>query len=214
MYFIVVGCGKVGSHLARILSEEHNVVIIDRNSQSFQALKPIFNGVTITGSGLDMEILKEAGIERCDAVAAVSSDDNVNIVIGQIARRIFQVGKVVIRVTDPVKAEVYHNLGYEVINGSYLVAEVIRDKLIEGHFSTYVLESSEVSMLEVSITDQQAGRLVSTFNIPDKFHTCLIVRNGQPILPENNLAVHAGDHLIGIVRIAHLKQVRKILGIL
>ncbi|MCM8769395.1 MAG: TrkA family potassium uptake protein [Candidatus Omnitrophica bacterium] len=213
MYFIVVGCGKVGSHLARILAEEHNVVVIDRNAQSFESLKPVFNGVTLTGSGLDLDLLKEAGIESCDALAAVSSDDNVNLVIGQVARRIFQVPKVVIRVTDPIKAEVYRGLGYEILNGSYLVAEVIRDKLIEGHFSTYILESSQVTMLEVSVTKEQAGRRVSSFNLPQQFYPALLVRNGEPILPEANLAVHPGDRLIGVVKISQLKQVRKILGI-
>ncbi|HOJ40152.1 MAG TPA: TrkA family potassium uptake protein [bacterium] len=213
MYFIVVGCGKVGAHLARILSEEHNVAIIDRNSQSFESLKPVFNGLTITGSGMDLDVLREAGIERCDALAAVSSDDNVNLVIGQVARRIFHVPKVVVRVTDPVKAEVYRGLGYEIINGSYLVAEVIRDKLIEGHFSTYILESSQVSMLEVIVSKEKAGRPVSTFNLPDQFYVALVVRHGEPLLPEANLVVHDGDRLIGVVKIAQLKHVRKILGI-
>lgn len=87
MHFIIIGCGKVGSQLARYLSEDHNVVVIDKNPESFKFLGLVFNGITIVGNCINLDVLKEAGIEACDGIAAVTDDDNVNIVVGQIAKR-------------------------------------------------------------------------------------------------------------------------------
>ncbi|MCM8817780.1 MAG: TrkA family potassium uptake protein, partial [Candidatus Omnitrophica bacterium] len=131
MYFIVIGCGKVGSQLAKLLSENHNVVVIDKNPLSFQALQPVFNGITITGNCINLDILRDAGIEKCDGIAAVTDDDNVNIVVAQIAKKMFNINKCIVRIVDPVKNEIYRKLGYDVISGQRLIAAIIRDKLIE-----------------------------------------------------------------------------------
>lgn len=213
MYFIIVGCGKVGLHLAKILSEEHNVVVVDRDPESVAALKPVFNGITVVGNGVNLDTLREAGIEKCDALAAVTSDDNTNIVVGQIASRIFKVRKSIIRITDPDKSDLYRNLGHEVINGAYLVAEVIRDKLIERSFSTYLLESSRLSTLEVPVDSRRAGKTVADFHLPDDFSVIAVVRRDGPIIPSPSLPVQEGDVLIGVVRVGGLKRVKRFLDL-
>ena len=92
MHVIIVGCGRVGSQLAQILSTEgHNVVIIDKKAESFKRLGTDFNGIAITGIGFDPDILKRAGIERADALAAVTNGDNSNIMVSQIAKKIYNV---------------------------------------------------------------------------------------------------------------------------
>ena len=132
MHIIIVGCGRVGSQLAQILSAEgHNVVIIDKNTSSFKRLGPDFNGITITGVGFDPEILKRAGIERADALAAVTNGDNSNIMASQIAKKIYNVPRVITRIYDPLRADIYKRFGLDTIGTTTLVAQIFRSALLK-----------------------------------------------------------------------------------
>ena len=107
-----MGCGRVGSTLARSLEDRnHTVSIIDSNPDAFRRLGPSFNGTKVTGYGFDQAVLTEAGIERADAFAAVSSGDNSNIIAARVARETFGIQQVVARIYDPGRAEVYQRLG-------------------------------------------------------------------------------------------------------
>ena len=104
MNVLVVGCGKVGSRLARLLAQRgHNVSVIDREEDMFSQLGEDFDGVTVTGMPMDMDVLRNAGVEWCDAVAVVTPDDNLNITISQIVKTFFQVENVVTRISDPAR---------------------------------------------------------------------------------------------------------------
>ena len=112
MYIIIVGCGKVGSNLAKELSvNNHDVVVIDSDPDKFSQLGSGFNGKTILGVPIDEDILLEAGIEKADAVAAVSPDENMNIMVSQIAKEIFHVPRVIPRVYDPDRDIFFQQLG-------------------------------------------------------------------------------------------------------
>lgn len=214
MYFIVIGCGKVGSQLARFLAENHNVVVIDKNPSSFQALQPVFNGITISGNCINLDILKDAGIERCDGIAAVTDDDNVNIVVAQIAKKMFNINKCIVRIIDPVKNEIYRKLGYDVISGQRLIAAIIRDKLIEKGTTTYIIESGEITFLETLINGKQAGQRVSDLNVPDEFKVVVVVKNEGPVIPDDGYVVKEGDLIIGVARIKSIPKIKKILEII
>jgi trk system potassium uptake protein len=112
MYIIVVGCGKVGSNLAKELSIENNdVVVIDNDPEKFKLLGSGFNGKTVLGVALDEDILRQAGIENADAVAAVTPDENMNVMVCQIAKEIFKVPRVIPRVYDPDRDLIFQQLG-------------------------------------------------------------------------------------------------------
>jgi trk system potassium uptake protein TrkA len=112
MYIIIVGCGKVGSNLAKELSvNNHDVVVIDSDPDKFTQLGSGFNGKMILGVPIDENILLEAGIEKADAVAAVSPDENMNIMVSQIAKEIFHVPRVIPRVYDPDRDIFFQQLG-------------------------------------------------------------------------------------------------------
>lgn len=116
MYIIVVGCGKVGSRLAKALSDDnHDVVVIDSDPDNFNQLGSGFNGVTISGVPLDEDILKSAGIEKADALAAVTQDDNMNVTVSEIAKEIFNVPRVITRVYDPDRELITQQLGLTVM---------------------------------------------------------------------------------------------------
>ena len=112
MHIVIMGCGRVGSTIAHILEDQgHSVAVIDQDAEAFRRLRSGFKGSKITGIGFDRDVLIEAGIERADAFAAVSSGDNSNVIAARVARESFSVERVVARIYDPRRAEVYQRLG-------------------------------------------------------------------------------------------------------
>ena len=112
MYIIIAGCGKIGANLVKTLSDNgHDVVVVDPNEENFAQLENGTNCLTVTGMPIDEDVLKSAGIERADALCAVTSDDNVNIMTAQIAARLYRVPRVVTRCYDPEKDEVLRQMG-------------------------------------------------------------------------------------------------------
>ena len=115
MHIIVVGCGRVGARLAEMMDRDHTVAIIDESVHAFDRLPPKFRGRTLLGEASDVDVLREAGIERADALCALTTRDNMNIMTSQIATRFFSVPLVVTRIYDPPRAEVYRSLGMTVV---------------------------------------------------------------------------------------------------
>ena len=119
MKVIVMGCGRVGEQLARLLVDDgHEVAVIDYETSALARLGPNFRGKRIKGIGFDREVLIQAGIEQADAFAAASSSDNANIVAARIAHNIFHVPRVVTRLFDPQRAEIYRRLGMLTISST------------------------------------------------------------------------------------------------
>ena len=133
MKIVILGCGRVGATLASWMDKAgHKVSVIDFSSDAFQRLSPDFQGETLVGNGVDEEVLIRAGIKDADAFAAVTNGDNRNIMASQIAKEIFKVKKVVCRIYDPLREEIYQELGLETICptkvGARLIFEAIERK--------------------------------------------------------------------------------------
>jgi trk system potassium uptake protein TrkA len=123
MFVIIMGCGRVGARLANLLVERgHEVTVVDTNPEAFARLGPDFKGNTVVGTGIDVDVLRQAGIERADAFAAVTQGDNRNIMAAQIAKHIFKVPKVVTRIYDPARQDTYATLGLEAISPTIIGA--------------------------------------------------------------------------------------------
>ncbi len=130
MKVVIMGCGRVGAQLAAWLdNEKHEVTILDINPRSFARLIPTFKGIALMGDGTDEDSLRKAGIEKADAFVAVAPDDNGNIMAAQIAKHIFNVPKVICRIYDPLRAELYESLGLEVVSPTTVVAQLLKGKL-------------------------------------------------------------------------------------
>jgi trk system potassium uptake protein len=128
---VILGCGRVGSTLATMLDlAGHTVSIIDYTSDAFQRLSPDFGGETILGNGVDEEVLVRAGIKEADAFVAVTNGDNRNIMSSQIAKEIFRVKKVMCRIYDPIREEIYHELGLETISPTKVGAQMFFDAIV------------------------------------------------------------------------------------
>ncbi len=131
MYAIIMGCGRVGARLATQLSEAgHEVLVLDITSRAFWRLGPDFKGKTMVGTGIDVDVLRRAGIERADAFAAVTQGDNRNIMASQIALHIFKVPKVVTRIYDPIRQDTYAELGLETISPTVLGATAFMETIL------------------------------------------------------------------------------------
>jgi trk system potassium uptake protein TrkA len=214
MYVIIVGCGRVGSELAKLLSGEgHNVVVIDRNQASFERLGRTFNGLMLVGNGFDLELLKSAGITQANAFCAVTNGDNTNLVAAQVAKKIFNVPKVIARVYDPSRANVYKALGLDVISGTILFASMLRDKIVESRFSSYLIESGELGVLEIEAGKDLKGKLISQINLAGELIVATIRRVNGIIIPEPNTKVEEGDILLAVVKTNKLDKIKKKFGL-
>ncbi len=130
MKVIIMGCGRVGSYLARQLQEEgHQVTVIDNDSMSFDRLAPGFDVERVIGTGIDEDVLRRAGIEQADAFVAVTNWDNTNVMAAQVAKEIFGVRQVICRIYDPMREEIYRDLGLETFCPTVLGADQIHDML-------------------------------------------------------------------------------------
>jgi trk system potassium uptake protein TrkA len=209
MYIIIVGCGRVGSELAKLLSAEgHDVVVIDKNQASFERLEDAFNGLTLVGNGFDLELLKNAGIEKADAFCAVTNGDNTNLISAQVAKKIFKIPKVFARVYDPARAHIYAALGLDIMSGTVLFAAMLRDKIIESRFSSYLIETKELGVIEIEVKKNFAGKTVQDINIPQEFLVVAIRRLQGVLIPEPSTVLKDKDVVMAVVKVASLKKIK------
>lgn len=200
MNVIVVGCGRVGSQLATLLSVEgRNVVVIDKDPESFKRLGTLFNGVTIKGLGFDEDILEEAGIRECDAFAAVTNYDNTNLMAAEVARKIFDVPHVVARLYNPVRERTYQQLGLDYVCGTTLVAEVLLDKIKAGH-GHHIASVGDVEVVQFRASSAVEGKKVSDIEIARRFRIAVITRGDAMFVPERDAVLHAGDIIVASVK--------------
>ncbi len=132
MNVLIMGCGRVGAQLATTMDAEgHKITILDIEPYSFRKLPSTFQGTALIGNGLDQDFLRKAGIDKADVFVAVTQGDNRNVMSAQIAKHIFNVPKVVCRIYDPIREEMYRNLGLVTISPTMVGAELLK-RAIEG----------------------------------------------------------------------------------
>ncbi len=130
MKILIMGCGRVGAKLAELLDADgHTVTILDQEAYSFRKLPPTFRGTALIGNGTDEEALKRAGIEEADVFVTLTQGDNRNVMAAQIAKHIFNVPRVVCRIYDPLRQEMYSSLGLETISPTTIFARMLKEKL-------------------------------------------------------------------------------------
>jgi len=130
MRIVILGCGRVGAYLACMLATEgHQVTVIDRNAEAFRRLGLNFESNLVVGTGIDEDVLRRAGIEQADAFVAVTNGDNTNVMAAQVAKEIFGVRRVICRIYDPLREEIYRTLGLETICPTILGATKIKEAL-------------------------------------------------------------------------------------
>ena len=210
MYVIIVGCGRVGAELAKLLSKEgSDVVVIDKNPAAFSRLGGVFNGLTLVGNGFDPDLLKEAGIEKANVFCALTNGDNTNLISAQVAKKIFAVPKVIARVYDPERAQIYQSLGLDIISGTILIAAMLRDKIIESRFSSYLIETKDVGVIEMEVNDNLVNKRVKDVNLEGEFQVVAIKKIEGALIPTPDTILKKSDVIMAIVKIESLEKIRK-----
>jgi trk system potassium uptake protein len=215
MKVIVMGCGRMGEKLTRILSEAgHTVVVIDADPKLLEHLGPDFPGQKVQGIGFDRKVLIQAGIESADAFAATSPSDNMNIVASRIAREIFQVPRVVARLYDPRRAEIYRRLGLVTMSMIDWGAERIFELLTHTNLDPILsLGRGEVVLTSIEITQNLAGRMVQDLLVPGEINIVAIVRDGEALMPGFITEFCAGDYVYLSLHAGAIDRLEAMLGL-
>ena len=195
MHVVIMGCGRVGSALARSLEGKgHSVAIIDQDASAFRRLSPDFAGQRVTGIGFDRDTLLEAGIDRSEAFAAVSSGDNSNIIAARVARETFGIENVVARIYDYGRAEVYQKLGIPTVaTVRWTADQVMRRLLPAGTLSEWRDPSGQVALAEVAVSPEWIGHPVRLLEQQSGARVALLTRLGKGVLPNADTVVQDGD---------------------
>jgi trk system potassium uptake protein TrkA len=209
VHIVIMGCGRVGSALARALERQsHSVAVVDQDPTAFRRLGAGFNGRRVTGVGFDQDTLREAGIERADAFAAVSSGDNSNIIAARVARENFGVEHVVARIYDPRRAEVYQRLGIPTVaTVRWTADQMLRRLLPTGAEPLWQDPSGSVQLAEVPYNTAWVGHRLSALEEATGARVAFITRLGEGVLPTPQMVVQEGDLVQVMVRRADLAAV-------
>jgi trk system potassium uptake protein TrkA len=185
MKIMIIGCGRQGAELAKTLSlNDCDVTVVDNDETAFERLGPPFLGQIIHGNGLDREVLLKGGIERVDGVAALTASDDINIIVARFARQVFRVPRVVARVHDPLKAEIYRRLGVQTVTpvalGTQRFAELLTFSPLEA---IKRLGNGEVGIVETDVPPNLVGRTVNEVTVPAETQVIAITRGGKTSIP-------------------------------
>ncbi|MCE5189922.1 MAG: NAD-binding protein [Eubacteriales bacterium] len=214
MKVIIVGCGKMGSGLAlELVKKGHQVTVVGASIDEFSMLGKGFQGETIVGVGFDRQVLEQAGIQRADAIVACTKSDETNAVIGRISRNIYKVPRVISRLYDPRKAEIYRSLGIQTIAttswGVKHAIELLSYDQLDGVTS---LGNGDVDIIRVETTEMLVGKKVADLTAPGEFHIVAVSRQNQTFLPTLGTQLQKGDVAYFSVLGTSQKKLKHMLG--
>jgi trk system potassium uptake protein TrkA len=194
---VIMGCGRVGSELAaRLQSAEHSVAVIDKNPNAFRSLRYGFKGEKVQGYGFDEDAQRQAGIERADAFAAVSNGDNSNIVAARLAREKFEVPRVVARIYDPRRAEIYQRLGIPTVaTVKWTTDQVMRFLIPEQVASDWRDPTAELALLTVVLPPEWAGWRVEELEADGHRRVVGVTRIGHARIVTPGFLLQEGDQV-------------------
>ena len=201
MNILIIGCGKVGSTLASTLSRlGHDVSVIDQDKKAFGLLSDDFDGMTVTGVPIDQDILKQAGIEGCDAVAAVTRDDNINVMVCEMAKEIFHVNKILARVYDPSREEVFVSFGIHTFCPTNLTVESAISILTDRDQIKYVsFDSTSVAFSTIKVPKHLNAHSISSLHIDGEEKLIGVIHeDGKMTLLDRNddFVIYTSDRLV------------------
>lgn len=215
MKVIIMGCGRVGEQLSLMMSAEgHDVVVIDQDASALDRLSPGFSGQKIFGVGFDLKVLLRAGIEEAEGFASTSSSDNANIVSARIARNIFHVPRVVARLHDPRRAEIYRRLGLVTISSTTWGAHRISELLTHTDLAPILsFGAGEMTLLAIEVPPHFDGRTVKDMTVSGEISIVSITREGHAVMPTMGSEFVAGDTLHLAVLSSAMGRLKAMLGL-
>ena len=210
MYIVIIGCGGTGSALAKHLArEDHEIVVVDKDEDRAKALAESMDALVIHGDGSDSEILRDAGIEKADAVVILTRDDNTNLTICQILKK-FDIKRIVARVNDTSKQELY--IGLEITAAISPIAAVVsyfKNAITQDKSRSIVsIAKGNAEIIELKVTNEKLdGRKIRDVDVPDGAIIGLISRNGEVIIGSPDEILRVNDLLIVLTKTEVSKDV-------
>jgi trk system potassium uptake protein TrkA len=199
---IIMGCGRVGILLTQELAKAgDDVTVIDKNPHAFDRLPPGFDARKVVGLGFDREVLEEAGIKEADAFLAVSSGDNSNIVSARVAREYYHVPRVIARIYDPLRADIYERLNIPTVSTTRWGVKQIM--LMLSHERTEIKEAlagGDLLRMRIEIPRHLVGKKVSSLNVDGKVLVAGVDRGGKGYIPVAGSTFQEGDFAALIVQ--------------
>jgi trk system potassium uptake protein TrkA len=214
MNLIIVGCGRVGTELAHsVAAKGHDVVIIDRDPQAFLSLEPDFQGRTVQGDVRSQEVMIRAGVENADGLAAITPDDEINMVAAHAARTFYNVPNVVARVYDPIHAQVFSLANLQTVISSSWSAHRMEQLLTHPGINELAsIGNGEASIIEFQIPDHMVGEPLAYLAEAGKCQPSVLVRGGSAILAKDELRFEDGDLIVLTVMSSHLSTLESLLS--
>jgi trk system potassium uptake protein TrkA len=214
VHFVIMGCGRTGSTLAQLVEDRgHTVAVVDQNPDAFRRLGAGFEGRRVVGVGYDRDTLLEAGIQEAFAFAAVSSGDNSNILAARVARETFGVSKVVARIYDPGRAEVYQRLGIPTVATVRWTADQMARRLLSVDATPeYRDASGTVVLAEVQVHLGWVGRRMAALEGEVGGRVAFLTRLGEGLVPGPDTVYQEGDLVHLVIRETELEKAQKMLA--
>ena len=211
MRYLIVGCGRVGSTLARrLMRAGHEITVVDENPAAFKRLGRGFHGQQVLGTGIDVDVLTRAGAGEADGFAAVTQGDNRNIMAALIAQQHFKIKKVVARIYDPERSQMYRDFGISTVCPTTVGAKLMANALVEHAYRVLPFERKDVEVIEFIATPALAGKTVGDVTVAGKTQVCVVVRREQSVVPQPNLKLEEGDRVVTVVQPDYLEEYRKL----
>lgn len=216
MKVIIVGCGALGSGLAHnLIKKGHTVTVIDTDLEAFERLGKDFSGETIIGIGFDREVMEKAKIGSADAVVACTSSDETNALIGRISRNIFKVPRVISRLYDPRKAELYHTLGIQTISattwGIHRATELLSYNQLD---SAFTIGENNVELFRIETPALLIGKTVDELTVVGETMVVAITRNNKTFLPTLGTTLRQHDVIFIAATATAAGRLKSLLGLL
>lgn len=215
MHIIIVGCGRLGSGLAReLFLKGTEVTVIDNDAARFSALGKKFSGKTLTGFCFDKELLEEAMIDRADALVSCTESDQVNALVARIARNVYSVPRVIARLYDPRKASIYQALGIQTISTTSWGIQRAKEILSYSELDSVMeIGNSTAEMVRIEVPELLIGRPVREIGHIGEFHVVYIVRSNKAFLPVAETVLERNDILYIATTVTSLPTLKSILGL-
>ena len=215
MYIIVAGGGQVGYYLAReLIAQDHEVLVIEKDGRRVDLISNDLGNVVYKGDACEASTQAEIGTARADVVCAVTGDDEDNLVICQLAKKRFSVGRTIARINNPKNEEIFRRLGIDVtVSTTEVILSVLEQEIpSETIVPLLRMRHADVEIVEAIIRADApvAGRALRDLNLPQESTVALIIRKGNPIFPDGEAVLEAGDEVIAFTRSAHESEMREL----
>lgn len=215
MKVIIVGCGKLGSGLAQnLIRKGHSVTVIDKDAEALKLLGHNFTGETIVGVGFDRDVLEKAQIRKADAIVACSKSDETNAVIGRLARNVYKVPRVISRLYDPRKAEIYRTLGIQTISTTTWGVSRTTELLSYNQFDSVLsIGDGQVEFIRIETPALLIGKTLHELTVIGEIQVVAISRKNKTFLPTTGTALQKHDIIYLSVLATSKNRLKTLLGL-